>query len=167
METEQNDTQISGNKIESQEGTNEYRVYEHPLLPRRIVKIGFCWPALIVGPAYLIYKRLWVSVVVWMVAIGLVLYLANDMFQTEICNGEDTYCQIDPQLYSENMPKIKRMIEGAVIIGLILLGFFTNSIWEKDLINRGYNMIKSIRARSMDDALAILKREENPTAPSA
>lgn len=164
---DQNDTEISGEKIVSQEGNSEYRVYEHPLLPKRIVKIGVCWPALIVGPAYLIYRRLWVSFIVWVVAIGLIRYLASLMFQTEICDVFGKNCMIDPELYSAGMPKIEQMFEGAIFIGLLLLWFFTNEIWEKDLINRGYTMTKSLRARSMDDALAILVREEKPFVPSA
>lgn len=163
---DENGNQISGEKIVSQEGTNEYRVYEHPLLPKRIVKIGVCWPALIIGPAYLIYRRLWVSIVIWMVAIGLVRYMAGLIFQTEICDVFGMNCFVDAELYLTEMPKIELMFEGAIFIGLLLLWFFTNYIWEKDLINRGYTMTKSLRARSMDDALAILARNITPIVPS-
>ena len=158
---DQNDIQITGEKIVSQEGTNEYKVYEHPLLPKRIVKIGVCWLALIVGPAYLIYRRLWVPVVVWIVAIGLVRYLAFISFQ--ICDGYGNNCYLD----ADGKTTVEQFSEGAIFVGLVLLLFMTNSIWEKDLINRGYSMTKSLRARSMDDALAILEREKNPLLPIA
>ena len=167
--TDQNDIQISCEKIISQEGTNEYKVYEHPLLPKRIVKIGVCWPALIIGPAYLIYKRLWVSIIVLVLAIVLVRYLSSLMLQTEVCDMSGNNCgHINPdELYNERMSTIELIVEGALFMSLLWLWFFANSIWEKDLNNRGYTMTKSLRARSMDDALAILEREKKPLVPRA
>lgn len=155
--TDQNDIQLSGEKIVSQVGTNEYRVYEHPLLPKRIVKIGVCWPALIIGPAYLIYRRLWGPIIVWVLAIVLVRYLSGLMIQTETCEMLDNNCS---QITNEMMSRIEQIVEGALFTSLLLLWLFTNSIWEKDLNKRGYTMTKSLRARSMDDALAIIEREK-------
>jgi hypothetical protein len=159
--TDQNDIQISGEKIVSPEGTNEYKVYEHPLLPKRIVKIGVCWPALIVGPAYLIYRRLWGSIIVWILAIVLVRYWAFTSFQ--ICNIYGNECYFD----ADGKTTVEQISEGAIFVGLLLLLFITNSIWEKDLNKRGYTMTKSLRARSMDDALAILEREKKPLVQGA
>jgi hypothetical protein len=139
---------------------------KHPLLPKRIVKIGVSWPALIVGPAYLIYRRLWKSIFVWVLAIVLVRYLAGLMVQTEICDYQGNNCTIDPVIYNAGMSTIGQIVDGALFMSLLLLWLFTNSIWEKDLNNRGYTMTKSLRARSMDDAMAILEREKKPLAES-
>lgn len=138
----QNDAHISDTNIVQDELT-EYRVYEHPLLPKRIVKCGFSWPALLVGPAYLIYRRLWIPVVVWIVAMALVRYFAISNYQ-----------------YVDDGETVAQISEGAMLGGLVLLGCITNPIWENNLKNRGYVMTKSRRARSMDDVLAILEREK-------
>lgn len=45
--------------------------------------------------------------------------------------------------------------------GLLILGIYTNRLWEADLLNRGYTVTTILRARSMDDALAALEREKN------
>ena len=132
------------------DGLNEYRVYEHPLLPKRIVKIGICWPALIVGPAYLIYRRLWVPVVVWIVAIGIARYIVNDNYQP---------------IFLEEKETVEQIMDGIMFFCSVVLLFITNSLWEKDLIKRGYTITKSRRARSMDDFLAILASEITPTRP--
>ena len=130
----------------------EYKVYEHPLLPKKIIKIGFCWPAIIIGPAYLLYRRLWIPVVIWIVAILLAHYLdVQFVVKCDNCN------YISP----EDQSTIDNVFNGALFIGIVVLGIITNSLWEKDLINRGYITTKSLRARSMDDALAIIEREKN------
>jgi hypothetical protein len=148
--TNQKIEQVSNAEV-IQPPLTEYRVYEHPLLPKRVVKIGFCWPAIIVGPAYLIYRRLWEVLVVWIVAMVLVRYLD---IQFVINCDNCTY------ISHEDQSTIDNIFGGAVFVGLVLLGNLTNSFWEKDLINRGYLLTKSLRARSMDDALATLEREK-------
>jgi Protein of unknown function (DUF2628) len=138
----QNEAQISDANI-IDDTLTEYRVYEHPLLPKRIVKCGFSWPALLVGPAYLIYRRLWIPVVVWIVAMALVRYFAISNYQ-----------------YVDDGATVAQISEGAMLGDLVLLGCITNPIWEINLKNWGYVVTKSRRARSMDDVLAILEREK-------
>ena len=133
----------------------EFRAYEHPLLPKRLVKRGFCWPALIVGPAYLIYRRLWVQIIVWMIAIGLIRYLAFQYFQ--ICHVDGSDCYIS----NEDKDNVSNISGGAFLVGLLVLGLFSNSFWEKDLIKRGYTVTKTLLARSLDEARAIIEREKN------
>lgn len=136
-----------------QDERTEYRVYEHPLLPKRVVKIGFCWPALLIGPAYLIYRKLWVRFVISIVAIGIARFLAIQF--TEICDylGQNCHRPIDES-------QLDLLSLGALIAWQVMLGLITNWDWEKDLQKRGYVLTKSVRARSADDALAILEREK-------
>lgn len=134
----------------AQDGLTEYRVYEHPILPKRIVKLGFCWPALIVGPAYLIYRRLWMPLVVWVVVIVLIRYFAISEYPTYMYPGNDA-------------DTVEQISTGSMLLGLLLLWGNTNYLWEADLKNRGYVMTKSLRARSIDDALAIIEREKSLT----
>ncbi|HZW87211.1 MAG TPA: DUF2628 domain-containing protein [Gallionella sp.] len=135
-----------------QDELTEYRVYEHPLLPKRIVKIGFCWPAFIVGPAYLLYRKLWVWTAVWIVTMWIVQYGAISNFQD--CG---TYgCRIP----ADNQTALEAINAGITFIALIIPGYFTNDLWKDDLIKRGYVMTKFLRARSMDDARAIIEREK-------
>jgi len=143
-------------EVVNQDELTEYRVYEHPLLPKRIVKHGFCWPVLFVGPAYLIYRRLWAAVVIWLVAIVLVRYLVLWMHP----NCTSDYIGVCYFFTADLSATVENMTVVAMAIGLLLLGIATNKLWENDLIKRGHIMIKSLRARSMDDALAIIEREK-------
>jgi hypothetical protein len=152
-QNQKNISQTQSAKADQQDLT-EYRVYEHPLLPRKIVKIGFCWPAVLVGPIFLVYRKLWVSVTVWIGAIVIVQYALYTSFQ--ICYTDGTSCSIS----FEDRQTLELYREGAVFVCLLLLGFLTNDLWTKDLLNRGYIVTKSLRARSMDDALAIIEREK-------
>lgn len=133
---------------------DEYRVYEHPLLPNKIVKKGYSWPALIIGPVYLIYRQLWVPAFIWFVSIVVVRILS--IYGVPECDN----CPIK----QNDMNTIDQISALATFFGLGTLWFFTNDLWEKDLINRGYIMTKSLRARSMDDARAIIEREKEPTS---
>jgi hypothetical protein len=137
----------------TQHKTTEYIVYEHPLLARQIVKRGFCWPALIIGPAYLLYRRLWVLTIAWAILSFIARYLTLQSYQQ--CD-EYRGCSIS----SWDQTEYEFVIIGISIAIQIGLGFATNSDWEKDLIKRGYLKNKSINARSMDEVLAIIEREK-------
>lgn len=137
--------------------TTEYTIYEHPLLPPRIVKQGFCWPALIVGPVYLLYRRLWVLTIVWAVVSLIARYLTLHAYQDCVVSYYSEECSIN----SGDQTEFEFVINGISIAIQIGLGFITNEIWEKDLIRRGYLKQRSLQARSMDDALAIIEREKS------
>lgn len=154
---------IKGNIVEQEKENNltEFRIYEHPLLPKRLVKRGFCWPALIVGPAYLIYRRLWIQLVVWIAAIFLIRYFTIQSFQ--VCDVWGRNCSIG----EADIDTVKIISDGAFFVGMFVIGDFTNSFWEEDLIKRGYILTKSIHARSLDEARAIIAREKLPIDPPA
>lgn len=144
-ELNQNDARVL-NSINSQVKLTEYCVYEHPLLPKRIVKKGFCWPALIVGPAYLIYRKLWGPLIVWFVALGLIRYFSVSLYSNYLNSGSDA-------------DTVELIYIGGLFLGLLILGSETNSLWKYNLMNRGYVKTNSLFARSMDAVLALIERE--------
>ncbi|MBK9027251.1 MAG: DUF2628 domain-containing protein [Propionivibrio sp.] len=147
--------------------THEYRLYEHPLLPWRIVKRGFCWPALIVGPAWLLIKRLWLPTVVLIISVAAAYYLNHNNLTEEmvlnVCgvlsNGQwyaiynSGITDLDCELRTRNIDVL------ILILAQVATAYFVNSLWERDLVTRGYTLTKSLRARSLDEARAILARE--------
>ena len=126
---------------------SEFYVYEHPLLPQRIVKNGFCWPAFFVGPCYLIYRRLWIPLVLWLICIGLLKYIVMQSYPNANFDSEDaTNSEI--------------AIAVGFLVGLMITGVAVNDLWAENLKTKGYQLIKSITARSADEVLAILAREK-------
>jgi hypothetical protein len=47
-----------------------------------------------------------------------------------------------------------------LVLAQISAAWFANSLWERDLIKRGYTLSRSVLARSLDDARAMLSRPE-------
>lgn len=147
--------------------THEFCLYEHPLLASRIVKRGFCWPALIVGPAWLLLKRLWVPTVVLIVCVAAAYYLNHNNLSEEmvlnVCfvasNGQwySSYSSgitdLDCALRTRNIDVL------ILVLAQAATAQFANSLWERDLVNRGYTLTKSLRARSIDEVRAILARD--------
>lgn len=126
--------------------THEYCLYEHPLLPSRIVKRGFCWPALIVGPAWLLLKRLWVPTVVLAVSVAAAYYLNHNNISEKlilhVCsvlpNGQwhaissSGITDLDCELRTRNIDVL------ILILAQAATAYFVNSLWERDLVTRGY-----------------------------
>ena len=150
---------------------SEYRLYEHPVLPPRLVKNGFCWPALVVGPAWLLFKRLWIPTL-GLMAIAAVAYYLNhhnlsdgavllacyymEDYGLWIAIGGSGLSDLDCETRTRNIDL------AILILAQLATAGFVNRLWERDLITRGYTLKKSIQARSIDDAYAILARETEP-----
>lgn len=130
----------------------EFRVFEHPLLPPRILKSGFSWPAMFIGPAWLLFRTLWSSACVFGAIFGILHFAINSsdapILNEMFCLGSDCY----------NSAK-----EIADLFILCTANFFValnaNDLWAQDLEKRGYVVAKAVRARSLDDARAILSRQ--------
>jgi hypothetical protein len=140
----------------------EFRVYEHPLLPRRTIKVGFSWPAFLVGPALLLYRRLWFPAVGLVFAIGFAHYVVEVPLVSDNCfkiNGQwyplNSYSDINCHLRSEAIDFI------LLLIANLWAGIYANRLWESDLKKRGYVMATSVLANSLDDASARLVRMSN------
>lgn len=110
----------------------EFYVYEHPLLPQRIVKNGFCWPAFFDGPCYLIYRQLWVPLVVWLICIGLLKYFVIQYPHASFDSEEATNAEV--------------AIAIGFLVGLMIIGGAVNGLWAENLKTKGYKLVRSIKA---------------------
>lgn len=144
---------------------SEYRLYVHPALPPRIVKRGICWPALIVGPVWLLLKKLWVPSIILLIGIAIAYYLNHHNLSDEplyvlydcIIEYGKWYSRTGDDYQCERRTEIIDFL--ILLVAQIATAVISNPLWELDLIRRGYTLTKSLRARSMDDVRAILARE--------
>lgn len=142
----------------------EYLIYEHPVLKRQIVKRGFSWPAMIIGPAWLLFRKLWSDTILFLIfsvicyAILSSVYGEVDIFLFGEKYGD--YNDTDPVWMPED--RLKRL-EYAKLVLIFSLQFLVarigNTRWEKNLVNRGYELKETIQARSRDEVTAILARK--------
>ena len=152
----------------------DFHVHEHPLLAQRIVKIGFSWPAFLIGPAWLLFKKLWAPAAITL-AVTTVLYLLNragdPLFADTLCSRSP----LDPLSYYYRSDAIGFVVKGELTEScedlrslyqfLILFGINSvvalngNELWARNLLNRGYVRTRTVKARSLDDVNAILARE--------
>lgn len=142
-----------------------FSIYKHPLLPQRIVKIGFSWPAFLIGPAWLLFKKLWIAAALVLLA-ATVLHFMNHTGDPFLANQ---LCfkygpgWIEPELigkYNQACEELRIWYDFFILIGINLyVGLEGNGLWASDLLHRGYACIQTVEARSLDDARAILTRE--------
>ncbi|WP_096696009.1 DUF2628 domain-containing protein [Polaromonas sp. AER18D-145] len=148
-----------------------FSVYEHPLLPQRIVKNGFSWPALLVGPSWLLFKKLWVPSAIALAATTL-LWFANQsttdpVLATALCTKQPIYGSLFTT-YSDLCASLRGWSDFLILLGVnFIIANNGNSWWVNDLSTRGYVHIQTIKARSLDDARALLARGFASTKPSA
>lgn len=106
-----------------------FRIYVHPDKPRPIaVKVGFCWPAFLVGPLWFLLNRMWITFV-------LVVILANGahlaMARTDFVGG------LMALLY---------------VVACLLIGFVANPLLASDLVRDGYVHRATVQASSISKA---------------
>ncbi len=166
----------SSRRVKLEKQLKKFDIYKHPLLPQRILKNGFSWPALLIGPAWLLLKRLWVPAAIVIVGIALLNFF-NQGIETPIFTN--IFCEKERGLFSENyidghygfdcIESIRNWIDFLILfISNVVIAVNGNEYWAHDLINRGYVSEKSVHARSLDDALAIIARNQvdlNQTRP--
>ena len=147
--------------------TCEYRLYEHPLLPPRLVKRGYCWPALILGPPWLLFRRLWIPTAVLLATAAIAYHLNHHNLTEEMVLNACAYMENHGVWVSiagsglTDMDCVTRTehIDWAILIlAQAVPPWVVNSLWERDLVNRGYTLSRSLHARSHDEACAILSR---------
>jgi hypothetical protein len=131
-------------EMDAKPGYKLYRVYEHPLLERQIVKDGFSWPATLIGPFWFLWKKLWVHTGVAAAILCIGRYLI--------------YQDVEP--YDVEAVNTATMYEAVLFLLINMgIGLFANDAWEKDLQKRGFDLAHSINARSLDEALATIARQ--------
>lgn len=145
-----------------------FRIYEHPLLPQKIVKMGFSWPAFLLGPWWLLFKKLWTPVAI-VFAVTAVLYFWNRSTTDPFFAYQ--FCSVDPNIYfrgvsyTEACENLRSGYEFLILIGVNLaVALNGNSLWASDLVNRGYIHRRTIQSRSLDELRAILARESSEFA---
>lgn len=149
-------------KLENQLKT--FNIYKHLLLPQRIIKDGFSWPAFLIGPAWLLFKKIWIPAAVAIIGIGLVNFFNQGaevpIFVSTYCKEEEGYRLSYQYAYEYDCIETIRNWNNFLIllVANFVIAAIGNEVWVRDLINRGYILEKSIQARSLDDALAIIAR---------
>lgn len=141
-----------------------FDVYIHPLLPQRIVKSGFSWPAFLIGPAWLLVKRLWMPAIFAAVGFLLLTFFNSEIetpvFASMFCVKVGLFSDSPSQFYPTECLELIRTANDFLILLIVnfVIAVYGNEVWARDLINRGYISGKSIQARSLDEALAIMAR---------
>lgn len=123
-------------------GANTFSLYIHPILGQQIVKSGFSWPGFLLGPIWLISKKLWAELAMFFLAILVAGWFIQ---KREIMDEEDLS---------------KRELEKGIAVLAIyfVIGSIGNVHWKENLLKRGYVLSEKITARSTDEVRAILAR---------
>lgn len=141
----------------------KFDIYEHPLLAQRILKNGFSWPAFLVGPLWLLFRRVWGSAAVVVVIMVLLNFFNQKaevpIFASFVCGME---VSVLPYVYAYDYDCVRSVRQWNDFFILLGVNFFIavkdNEFWARDLITRGYVSVGSIEARSLDEVLAIIAR---------
>lgn len=135
----------------------EFTVLEHPLLKMRILgSSSFSWPAFLLGPFWLLWKRLWFRAALLVVAIAsFKLFLAlSGLLKTEL---DCAFIQDDLQCKIYVSPWVFFVFQLAVNA---VCGAFGNRWWAENLLGRGYLITKTVKAFSTDHVRALLARQK-------
>lgn len=131
---------------------HEFVVFTHPLMPTRIVDVErFSWPAFLIGPLWLVWRRLWLPFFVAVITITALYFLgeARGWLVREVdCNWSLGYkvCSEEASVW------VPLWIQVFVNFVCAMLG---NKLWGDDLLRRGYIVTDTTRAKSLDHARAI------------
>ncbi len=117
-----------------------FKVYRHPVEGLKAVKVGFSWPALFFGVIWMLAKRLWGLAAIW-----IALYSICGIIEVITLRSG-----INPLLQG-----IIYLILFGVYTGLWLVPGFKGNKWrERYLERRGYELIKTVKAGSPEEALS-------------
>ena len=117
-----------------------FRIYSHPDKPRPIaIKVGFCWPAFLIGPLWFLLNRMWVTFL-----LVLVIVVGADFVLTRAHFGGGLFL-----LY---------------LITWLVIGFIANPLLASDLLSNGYVHRTTVQASSMSKASDKALQETEPEA---
>ena len=120
-----------------------FAVYQHPTRGYEAVKRGFSWPAFFFGIIWMLIKKLWLLATLWVV-----LYIALGLVDDVVDNSEETGEQI-----------VVYLLIGAGYFALWLVpGFIGNKWREANLAKRGFSLVGTVDADTVDGAVAHLAR---------
>lgn len=120
-----------------------FTVYQHPSHGFEAVKKGFSWPAFFFGVIWILVKRLW-----WLAALWVGLYVALGLVDDVVDTSEET---------GEQM--IVYLLIGIGYLALwVVPGFMGNRWKEANLTKRGFRLLGTVDAETVDAAVAQLAR---------
>lgn len=148
---------------------HHFFVYEHPLLSQRILKRGFSWPAFLIGPAWLLFKKLWAQAAIVLVVAALLYFLGRSSDSSDDPLLASIFCSSKDYIHWNNFTFYRYsdlcldLLSWYDFVVLLVVNLFiagdVNSWWASDLIKRGYVLSRTIEARSLDDARGKLVRD--------
>jgi hypothetical protein len=113
-----------------------YRVYSHPNKPvSTVVKVGFSWPAFILGPLWFLLNKMWLNF-----AIVTALVVGSRMY----------FSHINPTTEGE-----KLLLSGMYLLYLVawfLIGKLANFLLCSDLEDEGYVLQTTVQAKNVAGA---------------
>jgi len=116
-----------------------FNVYRHPVQGLEAVKVGFSWPAASAGPIWMLVKQLWGLSALW-----IALYLSLSLVETGTDNFEPGGAQ--GLVYFH-------LVAGYAALSLIP-GFKGNTWREKNLVRRGFEMLRTVQAETPEAAVS-------------
>jgi uncharacterized protein DUF2628 len=121
-----------------------FNVYRHSLQGFEAVKVGFSWPAASAGPIWMLVKQLWGLSALW-----IALYLSLSLVETGTDKFEPGGAQALVYLH---------LVVGYVALSLIP-GLKGNQWREKNLVRRGFEMVRTVQAETPEAAISQLAGE--------
>jgi hypothetical protein len=112
----------------------QYKIFKHPSGAIEAVKQGWSWPAFLFSFIWAVVKKMW--------AIGIGLLILSLIFISMVGAGADLLINI------------------VSIIVSVAFGIYGNSLREKNLGSRGYEMKKTISAANPGEAITQFKDSE-------
>lgn len=106
-----------------------FNVYNHPKHGYKAVKIGFCWPACLIGPLWMLFCRLWEQGCIY-IGVWLVFGIMGAF----------------PPFLLFTFPAM-------AFLSVVVFGFRGNRWRHANLQARGYEFIAAIPAESKDEAI--------------
>lgn len=115
-----------------------FNVYRHPVQGLEAVKVGFSWPAASAGPIWMLVKQLWGLSGLWVA-----MYFALSLVETVVDRSEPGSAQALVYLL---------LVAGYLTLGLVP-GFKGNTWREKNLVRRGFEMVRTVQAETPEAAI--------------
>ena len=116
-----------------------FNVYRHPIQGLEAVKVGFSWPASLVGPIWMLVKKLWGLFGLWL-AMYIVLSLVEAVTDKSEPDGDQA---------------LVYLLLAAGYSALTLVPGFKGNKWrEKNLLRRGFEMLGTVQAETPDAAIS-------------
>ena len=116
-----------------------FNVYRHPIQGLEAVKVGFSWPAALVGPIWMFVKKLWGLFGFWVA-----MYIALALVEAVTDKSEPSGAQALVYLL---------LVAGYFALGLVP-GIKGNHWRENNLSRRGFKMLGPVQAETPDVAIS-------------